>query len=126
MLLSIGELAKKTGVSVRAIRHYDQHGLLTSTRACNGYRHFPEQAITQVRQIQRLIATGFSIAEIRSFPDCMRLVEGTAFCPETYPVQRKRLTSIERQIIELERRRARLIKTLSQSVVEDAGDSQVS
>jgi len=115
MPLTIGELAKKTGVSVRAIRHYDQHGLVTSTRACNGYRYFPEQAITQVRQIQRLIATGFSIAEIRSFPDCMRLIEGAAFCPETYPAQRKRLASIERQIIELERRRARLIKTLSLS-----------
>lgn len=118
MQFSIGELAKKTDVSVRSIRHYDQHGLLTSVRACNGYRYFPEQAVTQVRQIQRLIATGFSIAEIRSFPDCMRMVEGAAFCPETQPIQYKRLADIERQISELERRREKLLKTLRQEVPE--------
>ncbi|WP_024557968.1 MerR family transcriptional regulator [Franconibacter pulveris 1160] len=116
MTLSIGELAKATGVSVRAIRHYDRHGLVSATRACNGYRYFPEQALTQVRQIQRLIAMGFSIEEIRGFPDCMRLIEGAAFCPQTQPVQYQRLAAIERQIAELERRRARLLKTLSQGV----------
>jgi len=114
MQLTIGELAIKTGISIRSIRHYDSHGLLTSTRACNGYRYFPQAAVAQVRQIQRLIGTGFSIAEIRSFPDCMRLIEGAAFCPETQAIQHKRLAEIERQIGELERRRVRLMKTLRQ------------
>lgn len=54
--LRIGALARATDVSVRAIRHYDQQGLLTSTRAGNGYRMFPETAVTKVRQIQRLRA----------------------------------------------------------------------
>lgn len=116
MHLSIGELARETGVSVRAIRHYDRHHLLTSTRACNGYRFFPPQAITQVRQIQRLINTGFSIAEICSFPDCMRMIEGAAFCPETQAVQYKRLADIERQISELESRRALLMATLAEGI----------
>jgi DNA-binding transcriptional MerR regulator len=95
-------------VSVRAIRHYDEHGLLASGRASNGYRTFPPIAVTQVRQIQRLIATGFSLAEIRAFPDCMLLIEGAAACPETSDVQRKRLASVERQIADLEKRRAKL------------------
>lgn len=114
MAISIGELAKETGVSVRAIRHYDKHNLLTSTRACNGYRYFPPEAITQVRQIQRLIHTGFSIAEICSFPSCMRLEEGAAFCPATQAAQYKRLKEIEHQISELQSRRARLLATLAQ------------
>jgi MerR family transcriptional regulator, copper efflux regulator len=116
-LLSIGELARATGASVRSIRHYDEHGLVASVRASNGYRVFPHAAITQVRQIQRLIATGFSLADIRSFPDCMRLIEGAAACPETNALQRERLRSIERQIADLERRRARLLKTLSEGSV---------
>lgn len=41
-LLKIGALAQATGVSVRSIRHYDQHGLLASTRAQNGYRAFTQ------------------------------------------------------------------------------------
>ena len=115
--LSIGELARQSGASVRSIRHYDEHGLLTSSRASNGYRAFPAAAVAQVRQIQRMIATGFSLAEIRSFPDCMRMIEGAAACSQTSAAQRERLASIERQIADLERRRARLLKTLADGVI---------
>ncbi|WP_201769590.1 MerR family transcriptional regulator [Luteimonas huabeiensis] len=106
--MPIGALARETGASVRAIRHYDAHGLLASARAANGYRVFPAEAVAQVRQIRRLIAAGFSLAEIRGFPDCMRMIEGAASCPQTAEVQRRRLASLDRQIADLERRRARL------------------
>lgn len=115
--LSIGKLAGATGASVRSIRHYDEHGLLKSLRASNGYRVFPRAAITQVKQIQRMIASGFSLAEIRSFPDCMLMIEGAAACSETTDAQRKRLAAIERQIGDLERRRARLLKTLAEGTI---------
>ncbi|MDQ2151096.1 MerR family transcriptional regulator [Alcaligenaceae bacterium C4P045] len=115
--LSIGKLAEATGASVRSIRHYDDQGLLRSNRSSNGYRTFPAEAITQVKQIQRMIATGFSLADIQAFPDCMRLIEGAASCTEAGEVQRKRLLSIERQIADLEKRRVRLIKTLSEGVI---------
>ncbi|SSW71252.1 Nodulation protein NolA [Achromobacter veterisilvae] len=114
--MSIGELARKTGASLRSIRHYDDNGLLPSVRAENGYRLFPASAITQVRQLQRLIAAGFSLTEIRGFPDCMKMIEGAAACPETTEVQRKRLASIERQISELEQRRVRLRKMLAEGI----------
>lgn len=115
--LSIGKLADATGASVRSIRHYDDQGLLRSSRSSNGYRTFPTEAVTQVKQIQRMIATGFSLADIQAFPDCMRLIEGAASCTEASEVQRKRLRSIERQIADLEKRRVRLLKTLSDGVV---------
>ncbi|MCI0224450.1 MerR family transcriptional regulator [Cronobacter sakazakii] len=115
MQLTIGELAKATGVSARSIRHYHNNGLLAAVRACNGYRYFDMQAITQVRQIQRLIATGFSVAEIRRFPDCMLLIEGATFCSETQAIQYQRLKEIEDQISELEQRKALLLETLRQN-----------
>ncbi|RYX86406.1 MerR family transcriptional regulator [bacterium] len=115
--LTIGALARETGASVRSLRHYDQHGLLASARNGKGYRTFPPEAVTQVRQIQRMIATGFSLSEIQAFPDCMLLIEGAASCSETTDMQRKRLVSIENQIADLERRRARLLKTLVEGVV---------
>lgn len=116
-LLTIGALAQRTGASLRSIRHYDEHGLLASVRASNGYRMFPEKAVTQVRQIQRMIATGFTIENIRSFPDCMLLIEGARSCEQITEVQRERLEAIDRQIADLERRRTRLIKTLSEGAV---------
>jgi MerR family copper efflux transcriptional regulator len=116
-LLSIGALSLQTGASVRSIRHYDDQGLLTSVRASNNYRAFPVAAVAQVRQIQRMIATGFSLDDIRAFPDCMLMIEGALSCPETSDAQRKRLAAIERQIVNLERRRSRLLQTLAEGAV---------
>ncbi|MCC8393830.1 MerR family transcriptional regulator [Paraburkholderia sp. MMS20-SJTR3] len=116
-LLTIGQLSRLTGASVRSIRHYDEHGLLASERASNGYRMFPDKAVTQVKQIQRMIATGFTIDDIRAFPDCMLLIEGARSCDQITDVQRVRLEAIDRQIADLEKRRARLIKTLHEGAV---------
>jgi DNA-binding transcriptional MerR regulator len=116
-LLTIGEVSQRTGASVRSIRHYDENDLLASVRASNGYRMFPEKAVTQVKQIQRMIATGFTIDDIRGFPDCMLLIEGARSCDQISDVQRQRLEAIDRQIADLERRRARLIRTLSEGAV---------
>lgn len=113
--LSIGQLSTATGVSVRSLRHYEAQGLLAAGRGNNGYRHFSASAVAQVRQLQRLLAAGFSLAEIRGFPDCMRLIEGAQACPETSVAQRERLESLERQICELESRRARLLQMLRES-----------
>ena len=118
--LSIGTLARETGVSVRAIRHYDDHGLLHSTRSANGYRSFAPIAVTQVRQIQRFIGTGLSLAEIQSFPGCMLLVDGALSCPETTVAQRKRLQAIDAQLSDLARRRARLIELLTDGAAPPA------
>jgi DNA-binding transcriptional MerR regulator len=112
--LSIGELSQRTGASVRSIRHYDDHGLLATVRASNGYRTFPVKVVTQVRQIQRMIASGFTIEDIRGFPDCMLLIDGARSCDQITEVQRQRLEAIDHQIADLEKRRARLIKTLSE------------
>ena len=116
-LLTIGQLSQLTSASVRSIRHYDEHGLLASVRASNGYRMFPERAVTQVKQVQRMIATGFTIDDIRGFPDCMLLIEGARSCDQITDVQRARLEAIDRQIADLEKRRERLIKTLLEGAV---------
>ncbi|HGF4018169.1 MerR family transcriptional regulator [Burkholderia cenocepacia] len=116
-LLTIGKLAQLTGASVRSIRHYDEHGLLASVRADNGYRLFPDKAVTQVKQIQRMIATGFTLGDIRGFPDCMLLIDGARSCDQITDVQRERLEAIDRQIADLEKRRARLVKMLRDGAV---------
>ncbi|MGH2907848.1 MAG: MerR family transcriptional regulator, partial [Solirubrobacteraceae bacterium] len=50
----IGELAAASGLSVRALRHYDELGLLTpSERTDSGYRLYSE---TEVRRLYRIVA----------------------------------------------------------------------
>lgn len=64
--MRIGELARRSGVSVSRIRFYEGRGLLPSApRQDNGYRSYGEEAVALlyfVNQAQRL---GFSLAEIR-------------------------------------------------------------
>ncbi|SCL46077.1 DNA-binding transcriptional regulator, MerR family [Micromonospora citrea] len=63
--MRIGELALVTGVSVRALRHYEQEGLIRPGRGGNGYRDFDDDAIEAVRQIRGLLDAGLPIRLIR-------------------------------------------------------------
>lgn len=62
---SIGQLARLTGVSVRALRHYEQSGLLPAQRTAAGYRVFATEAVEHVGRIQVLLKNGFTLAQIQ-------------------------------------------------------------
>ena len=63
--MKIGELSRLTGVSVRALRYYEQQGLICSVRDGNGYRDFCDAAVDVVRQGRGLIESGLPIRIIR-------------------------------------------------------------
>jgi len=56
--MRIGDLATRAGVSVRALRYYEEQGLLVAERSTGGHRHFPESAVAQVEMIQQFFAAG--------------------------------------------------------------------
>ncbi|EKK5269768.1 hypothetical protein PN657_003051 [Cronobacter dublinensis] len=70
-----------------------------------------------MRQIYRLIATGFSLAEIRAFPNRMLLVADASFRPLTQPVQYQRLKKLKAQISAPERRKARLVRRCARTAI---------
>ncbi|MGB3732280.1 MerR family transcriptional regulator [Microbacterium sp.] len=57
--MRIGELSRETGASPRAIRYYEQTGLLKSKRRTNGYREFDDAAVQTVITIRTLFELGF-------------------------------------------------------------------
>ncbi|GAA2488119.1 MerR family transcriptional regulator [Winogradskya humida] len=59
-MLRIGDLAARTGVTVRALRYYEEQHLLSASRAASGHRLYPDSAVERVRMIQRMFATGLS------------------------------------------------------------------
>lgn len=67
----IGELAKVTGTSARALRHYEQAGLISSERAPNGYRIYDERAVVRVRNIRYLLACGLTLDDVHVFLPCL-------------------------------------------------------
>ncbi|MEU8526390.1 MerR family transcriptional regulator [Streptomyces sp. NPDC048629] len=69
--MQIGELAKATGTTGRALRHYEQAGLISSERAANGYRIYDEQSVLRVRNIRYLLAAGLTLDDVRVFLPCL-------------------------------------------------------
>ncbi len=67
----IGELAQRTGTTARALRHYEQAGLLTSRRAHNGYRVYDEAAEVRVRNIRYLLEAGLTLEDAGFFTACL-------------------------------------------------------
>ncbi len=65
-VMKIGELAKKTGLSIRTLHYYDEIGLLSpSHRTEVGHRLYSEQDIIRLQQIMSLRQLRFSLMEIR-------------------------------------------------------------
>ncbi|MFI0978914.1 MerR family transcriptional regulator [Streptomyces sp. NPDC021093] len=70
--MRIGELARATGTTARALRHYEQAGLLTSHRAANGYRVYdPEGSVARVRNIRQLLDVGLTLEDVQAFGPCL-------------------------------------------------------
>src|SRR5947209_3686171 len=64
--LQIGQVAKKTGLTVDAIRFYEKSGLLSRpARTDGGYRLYREREIADLEFIQKAQQLGFSLNEIR-------------------------------------------------------------
>jgi DNA-binding transcriptional MerR regulator len=69
--MRIGELAEATGTTPRALRHYEQAGLITSERAANGYRFYDPATAVRVRNIRRLLDAGLTLDDVGVFLPCL-------------------------------------------------------
>ncbi len=66
LLISIKEVKKKTGISVRTLRYYDQIGLLPPAgKTEGGHRMYGELELQKLQEIQFLKTLGFSLQEIK-------------------------------------------------------------
>lgn len=112
--MRIGELAERAGVSTRALRYYEQQGLLRARRGPNGYRQFDQSDLRLVAEIRSLLATGFTLEDARPFVDCLRSGhEAGGACPESVAVYRRKLAEIDAEIGTLVRRRAEVADQLA-------------
>lgn len=63
--MHIGELAERTGLSLRTIRHYDEVGLLPATaRTDGGFRVYSEEDFERLTVIKQMKPLGFSLEEM--------------------------------------------------------------
>jgi DNA-binding transcriptional MerR regulator len=112
----IGELANEAGTTIRALRHYEQQGLLHPQRAPNGYREYDESTVAQVSNIRLLLSLGLTANDVRAFLPCLDqdIADGPV-CPASARVIARRLTDVEEKIAALDVFRKRLNEALAQS-----------
>src|SRR5688572_19312919 len=96
--MRIGELATKAGVSVRALRYYEEQGLLAAERSESGQRQYGEKAVGRVRLIQRFYAAGIPSAAIVEMLPCV--ITGVA-SPQVMTKLHEHRSSVVRQIEDL-------------------------
>ncbi|MFF5975623.1 MerR family transcriptional regulator [Streptomyces sp. NPDC012769] len=73
--MRIGELARRSGVTERSLRYYEQQGLLRSDRTPGGHREYGDWAVDRVIRIQSLYAAGLNSKKIARILPCMQDVD---------------------------------------------------
>src|SRR5688572_4027934 len=114
-VLQVGELAKLTGKTVRAIHLYEDMGLLRPVDRSKGrYRLFNAEAIERVRWISKLQTLGFSLPEIQAV---LRGHEGVSTAKEAASALRDvyvaKLSEVQQKLGELHRLERELISSLT-------------
>jgi DNA-binding transcriptional MerR regulator len=82
--MKIGELSKRTGVSQRLLRYYEELGLVVPGRAYNGYRTYEESHVDIVLQIKGLLEAGLPTRIIRQLLPCL-VKPQTIYVPNVTP-----------------------------------------
>lgn len=118
--IRIGELAVRSGVSVRSLRYYEEQGLLTSERGPGGHRRYTADQVDRVMFVQRLYAAGLTSRTIVDLLPCVESPgEGTSTeALDRLLGERERL---DRHIDDLVRTREALDELIAANRVHHAG-----
>ncbi|ADX74220.1 putative transcriptional regulator [Pseudarthrobacter phenanthrenivorans Sphe3] len=107
--MHIGELAERTGLSLRTIRHYDDVGLLPATaRTEGGFRVYSQDDVERLMVIKQLKPLGFSLEEMAEILELFSVHQGA----EPSAEERARLVMfLEKAVHE----RAKMARNLAQA-----------
>lgn len=118
--LKIGEVSKRSGIGVEALRFYEKSGLLERpSRTESGYRVYGAEVLERLAFIRRAQVLGFSLEEIRRVIEERRA--GQSPCAEVREVVRRRLSELDERMAEMRRYRKELAAALAEW--DEAGDS---
>lgn len=123
-VMTIGALARRTGVPVKALREYEDAGLIyTIGRSAGNYRLFDEDALWCVGVIGTLRALGLTLAEIRRLTTVYLGQPDEPIGPHVATLLRAARTRTDAQIAELQRRRQRIEQFETEHAAQLAGSA---
>jgi MerR family transcriptional regulator, copper efflux regulator len=119
--MRIGELAERAGVSTKAIRYYEQVGILAPPlRTASGYRSYDEAALGRLGFVRAAQAVGLTLGEIRNVIDFRD--HGQAPCAHVTDLLRRHAADLEARIAELQQLRGELRQLAERATTLDPED----
>ncbi|MEW2132396.1 MerR family transcriptional regulator [Streptomyces sp. NPDC005435] len=108
--MRIGEMVRRTGVSERLLRYYEEQGLLAPDRLPSGYRVYREEDVGTVRRVRTLLTAGLTTETIARVLPCLREQDRrlVPICPDLVADLRAERARITRAIDELQASRGML------------------
>ncbi|MGW9567031.1 MerR family transcriptional regulator [Prescottella equi] len=77
--MQIGEVAERTELSIRTVRHYDEVGLVTpSARSAGGFRLYTEADVQRLLVIRRMKPLKFTLAEMKELLESVEVLDDPA------------------------------------------------
>lgn len=114
--MKISELARRAGVTTKAVRYYESLGLLTPERLANGYRDYNEHDVRLTQEIRALGSLGIPVERTRPFLECLTAGHRHADdCPASLAGYRDAIDELTQRIEGLTARRAVLVAHLQQA-----------
>jgi DNA-binding transcriptional MerR regulator len=100
--LSIGDVARRTGLSVHTVRFYEREGLFADpVERVSGRRVFSEDHVEWLSLCATLRATGMPLSALRAYAELVRAGDGTE--PERLALLREHEERLARQMRDLSR-----------------------
>ena len=114
--LTVGQLARATGVSAKTIRYYEQIGVLPAPRRnAAGYRHYSRHDVHRLLFMRRARALGLSLANLKALTSELDSGECLTMRPRLHALVTEQLRTVQQQIAEfqlLERQLAQVLQRL--------------
>jgi MerR family transcriptional regulator, copper efflux regulator len=115
-LVQIGQVAERTGLSLRTIRFYEESGLVVPTsRSEGGFRLYSADDVARIEVVQRMKPLGFSLEEMR---ELLTLLARLASAPTSAHPDRDQLLDRLRMFHEAARVRVHALRA-ELAVAED-------
>ena len=91
--MRIGDVARRTGVSTRALRYYEEQGLLSPERSSSNQRTYADSAVERVELIQQFFTAGLSSRTILRLLPCVDTGTSTPEVSQLLEDERDRITA---------------------------------
>ncbi len=124
LFLTIGEMAKRSGLTAKMIRHYESLGLLPpAVRSDAGYRHYQEADVQQLRFIRQARELGFSLPQIGELLNLWHDQQRPS--SKVKQVAQQHIAVLEQKITELTQMKSALETLVSRCHGDDSSDCPI-